>query len=94
MAIPTVYFQQKIAGTGGPAGFSPSLRWNCIVVMTQLTSGATAPDLSATSGVTIQGSTVNPDGTFSPAAAYTIESSGSQLTCYVPALCAVLIQIA
>jgi hypothetical protein len=64
-----------------------------IVVMTQLTSGAAGPDLSATSGVTIQGASVNPDGTFSPAAAYTLQPSGSQLTCYVPALSAVLIQI-
>jgi len=62
--------------------------------MTQLTSGDTAPNLSATSGVTIQSAAVNPDGTFSPAAAYTLEPSGTQLTCYVPALSAVLIQIA
>jgi hypothetical protein len=64
-----------------------------LLAMTQLTSGATAPDLLATSGVTIQGASVNPDGTFSPAAAYTLDPSGSQLTCYVPALSAVLIQI-
>ncbi|MGA8102051.1 MAG: hypothetical protein WB869_07855 [Candidatus Acidiferrales bacterium] len=64
-----------------------------LLAMTQLTSGATGPNLSATSGVTIQGASVNPDGTFSPAAAYTLEPSGSQLTCYVPALSAVLIQI-
>jgi hypothetical protein len=65
-----------------------------VLTMTQLTSGATAPDLSATSGVTIQNAGVNPDGTFAPAAAYTLEPSGSQLACYVPALSAVLIQIA
>jgi hypothetical protein len=65
-----------------------------LLAMTQLTSGATAPDLSATAGVTIQGASVNPDGTFSPAGAYTLEPSGSQLTNYVPALSAVLIQIA
>jgi hypothetical protein len=64
-----------------------------LLAMTQLTTGATAPDLSATSGVTIQGASVNPDGTFSPGASYTLEPSGSQLTCYVPALSAVLIQI-
>jgi hypothetical protein len=64
-----------------------------LLAMTQLTSGATAPDLSATSGVSIQGATVNPDGTFSPSAPYVLEPSGSQLTCYVPALSAVLIQI-
>ena len=61
--------------------------------MTQLTSGATAPNLSATSGVTIQGASVNPDGTFAPSAAYTLNPSGSQLSCYVPALSAVLIQV-
>jgi hypothetical protein len=65
-----------------------------LLAMTQLTSGATAPDLSATAGVTIQGASINPDGTFSPAASYTLEPSGSQLTCYVPALSAVLIQVA
>jgi hypothetical protein len=65
-----------------------------LLAMTQLTSGTAGPDLSATSGVTIQGASVNPDGTFSPAAAYTLELSGFQLTCYVPALSAVLIQIA
>jgi hypothetical protein len=65
-----------------------------LLVMTQLTSGATGPDLSATSGVTIQGASVNPDGTFSPSAAYTLDPNSSQLTCYVPALSAVLIQIA
>jgi hypothetical protein len=65
-----------------------------LLVMTQLTSGAAGPDLSATSGVTIQGANVNPDGTFSPSAAYTLNPGGSQLTCYVPALSAVLIQIA
>jgi hypothetical protein len=64
-----------------------------LLAMIQLTSGATEPDLSATSGVTIQAASVNPDGTFSPAAAYTLEPNGSQLTCYVPALSAVLIQI-
>jgi hypothetical protein len=65
-----------------------------LLAMTQLTSGAAGPDLSAASGVTIQGANVNPDGTFSPSAAYTLNPSGSQLTCYVPALSAVLIQIA
>jgi hypothetical protein len=64
-----------------------------LLAMTQLSSGATAPDLSATSGVTIQGASVNLDGTFAPSAAYTLSPSGSQLTCYVPALSAVLIQV-
>ena len=65
-----------------------------LLAMTQLTSGAAGPDLSATSGVTIQDASVNPDGTFAPSAAYTLNPSGSQITCYVPALSAVLIQIA
>jgi len=64
-----------------------------LLAMTQLSTGATAPDLSATSGVTIQGAAVNPDGTFSPNPAYTLPLSGSQLTCYVAALSAALIQI-
>jgi len=62
--------------------------------MTQLSSGATAPDLVATAGVTIQGASVNVDGTFSPSTAYTLTANSSQLTCYVPALSAVLIQVA
>ncbi len=54
--------------------------------MTQFTSGATAPDLMAASGVTIQGATVNSNGTFSPLAAYTLSPNGSQFNCYVQAL--------
>lgn len=53
----------------------------------------TAPSLAATSGVTIQGATVNPDGTFAPSSAYTLAYSGTQTSCYVPALSAVLIQL-
>jgi hypothetical protein len=64
-----------------------------LLAMTQLSSGATAPALSATSGVMIQGATVNVDGTFSPDSAYTVQPSGTQLTCYVPALSAVLVQV-
>ena len=64
-----------------------------LIAMTQLSTGATAPSLSATSGVTIQGASVNPDGTFSPAAPYTLTGGSSQLNCYVPALGAVLILI-
>jgi hypothetical protein len=62
-----------------------------LLAMTQLSTGASAPSLSATSGVTIQGAAVNPDGTFSPAAAYTPSVSGTQVACYVPALSAVLL---
>jgi len=64
-----------------------------LMELTQLSTGASGPDLSATSGVTIQGSTVAIDGTFSPAAPYTLTATGSQVTCYVPAVSAVLVQI-
>jgi hypothetical protein len=70
-----------------------SARSATLLEMTQLTSGNSAPDLTATSGVTIQGASVNTDGTFSPSASYTLNPSGSKLECYVPALSAVLIQI-
>jgi hypothetical protein len=64
-----------------------------LLEMTQLTAGATGPSLSATSGVTIQGASVGASGSFSPGAAYTLSASGTELTCYVPYLSAVLIQI-
>ena len=64
-----------------------------LLEMTQLSSGATAPSLSATSGVTIQGASIGVNGSFTPGAAYTLSASGSQVTCYVPALSAVLVQI-
>ena len=63
-----------------------------LLTMTQLNEGATAPSLAATSGVSIQGSVVNPDGSFAPAGAYTVTTSGSGVSCYVPALTAVLVQ--
>ena len=64
-----------------------------LIAMTQLTPGATAPSLTATTNVYIQGAPVNIDGTYTPAAPYILEPTGSQLTCYVPALSAVLIQL-
>jgi hypothetical protein len=64
-----------------------------LLEMTQLSSGASAPSLTATSGVTIQGASVAVDGSFSPGPAYTLSPSARQLSCYVPALSAVLIQI-
>jgi hypothetical protein len=64
-----------------------------LLALTQLTAGASAPSLSATSGVTIQTAAVNPDGTFAPSAGYTLTAGSAQLTCYVPALSAILIQI-
>jgi hypothetical protein len=65
-----------------------------LLQLAQLSSGATGPSLSATTGVTIQGAQVNVDGTFSASAGYTLSASGPQVTCYVPALSAVLIQTA
>ena len=64
-----------------------------LLELTQLSSGATAPNLSATSGVTIQGASIGINGSFTPGAAYTLTANDMQITCYVPALSAVLIQI-
>jgi hypothetical protein len=60
--------------------------------MTQLSPGASAPDLLATSGVTIQSSTVQTDGAFAPGASYQLSPNGTQVTCFIPALSAVLIR--
>lgn len=65
-----------------------------LLEMTQLTSGASGPSLTVTSGVTIQGATVGVNGSFSPGAAYVLSTNSNQLTCYVPYLSAVLIQTA
>ena len=64
-----------------------------LLLLTQLSSGATGPNLSATSGVTIQGASVGANGSFTPGAAYTLTPGGVQVTFYVPALSAVLVQI-
>ncbi len=64
-----------------------------LLEMTQLTSGASGPSLSATSGVTIQSASVGANGSWVPGAAFTLSGSGTELTCYVPYLSAVLIQI-
>ncbi len=64
-----------------------------LLEMTQLTTGASGPSLSATSGVTIQGASVGANASFSPGAAYVLSTTGTELTCYVPYLSAVLIQI-
>ena len=63
-----------------------------LMAMTQLSSGAQGPSLSATSGVTIQDATIDPNGEFSPSAPYNLSQDGSQMSCYVPALSAVLIK--
>jgi hypothetical protein len=53
----------------------------------------TGPSLSATSGVTIQGSAVNPDGSFAPSSSYGLPVSGETFTGYVPAASAALITV-
>jgi uncharacterized protein (TIGR03437 family) len=54
----------------------------------------TAPSLEATTGVAIQGAKIQPNGTFSPGPATTLQTSGSSVSCYVSPITAVLIQIA
>jgi hypothetical protein len=51
------------------------------------------PSLAAVSGVTIQGATMNKDGSFAPASPDTLTPSDNQTTCYIPALSAALISI-
>jgi hypothetical protein len=53
----------------------------------------TSPSLSATSGVTIQGSGVNPNGSFSPQLSYGLSVSGNTFTGYVPAESAVIVVV-
>lgn len=69
-----------------------SVHTAALIQMTPLTAGASSPDLTATSGVTIQGATIGLDGSFTPSAPYDLPVSGSRVTCYVPALSAVLLQ--
>jgi hypothetical protein len=64
-----------------------------VSVMTQASAAGVAPSLSATSGITIQGAAVAPTGAFTPSAPNNLTAAGSQLSCYVPALSAILIQI-
>jgi hypothetical protein len=56
----------------------------------QLLSG---PSLSATTGVMIQGSPVNPDGAFAPQSPYGLPISADSFTGYVPAASAALISV-
>jgi hypothetical protein len=63
------------------------------VIQTATLITMTGPSLAATSGVTIQGATVNKDGSFDPASPDTLTPAGTQVTCYVPALSAGLISI-
>jgi hypothetical protein len=65
-----------------------------LLAMTQLSAGATGPSLSATGGVKIQGSAVGLDGTFTLGKANTLTCKGNVVSCYVPALSAVVITVA
>jgi hypothetical protein len=53
----------------------------------------TGPGLDATSGVTIQGATVDNDGNFAPESPDLLAAVGTQTTCSIPPLSAVLITI-
>ncbi len=53
----------------------------------------TGPSLAAVSGVTIQGATINQDGSFAPASPGTLTAAAGQTTCLLPALSAALISI-
>ena len=64
-----------------------------LLELTQLTPGASGPNIIATSGVTIQGASVGANGSFTPGSAYVVSANGSQVTCYVPYSSAVMIQI-
>jgi hypothetical protein len=64
-----------------------------LVALTQLPAGGATESLAATSSMTIQNGTVASNGNFNPSAAYNLSASGSQLTCYVPAFSAILVQI-
>ncbi len=59
--------------------------------LTQRSGEASLPDLAATSGVTIQDASVGADGSFVIGDPYTLTASDTGLTCYVPALSAVLV---
>jgi hypothetical protein len=53
----------------------------------------TGQSLAAISGVTIQGATMNKDGSFAPAGPVTLTPAAGQTTCLIPALSAALINI-
>jgi hypothetical protein len=64
-----------------------------LITMTQNAIGVTGPSLSATSGVTIQDATISTTGDFRPSASYSLSANSSQISCYVPALSAVLVKV-
>jgi len=60
----------------------------------QTIASGVGPPLNALTNVTLQGAQVGPDGSYSPNPPYAAGASGSQVTCYVPAASAALVQIA
>jgi len=62
-------------------------------IQTAIQQTMRGPSLAATSGVTIQGATVNKDGSFSPVSPDTLTPAGTRTTCYIPALSAAIISI-
>jgi hypothetical protein len=69
-----------------------TIRTNQIIQTATLIT-MTGPSLAATSGITIQGATVDKDGSFAPASPDTLTPSGTQVPCFIPALSAGLINI-
>jgi hypothetical protein len=63
-----------------------------LMAMTQLSAGASGPDLMAIGDVTIQSSPVHLHGSFAPSTSHQVSANGGQLSCYVPALSAILVQ--
>jgi len=64
------------------------------VVLTQWTAGNTVPDITASTGVTIQGSAVSVSGGFSPGISNTCTvTGGTSVHCYVPVYSAILVQM-
>lgn len=70
-----------------------SARSATLMTMSQLSSGADGPSVTATSGVKIQGASIAASGDFNPGSPYSLTVKGAQIDCYVPALSAVLIQV-
>jgi hypothetical protein len=64
-----------------------------LVALTQLPA-TDSSTTAGTSNMAIQNGTVDPAGNFNPSAAFNLDASSSQLTCYVPAFSAILVQIA
>jgi hypothetical protein len=62
-------------------------------IQTATLQSMTGSSLAATSGVTIQGATVNQDGSFAPASPTTLTPSATGTICYIPALTAALITL-